>query len=56
MQRTFSTPEPVSMYVELRSGDLAITTAETDETVSTHRAPARSDRWWGRWPRRAPRC
>ena len=33
MQRTFSTPEPVSMYVELRSGDLAITTAETDETV-----------------------
>jgi len=33
MQRTFTTPEPVSMYVELRSGDLAITTAETDETV-----------------------
>jgi DUF4097 and DUF4098 domain-containing protein YvlB len=33
MQRTFSTPEPVSLYVELRSGDLVITARDTDETV-----------------------
>src|SRR4051794_30445507 len=33
MQRTFSTPDPVSLYVELRSGDLVITARDTDETV-----------------------
>ncbi len=33
MQKTFSTPHPVSLLVELRSGDLTVTTAETDQTV-----------------------
>lgn len=33
MQRTFSTPDPVSLYVELRSGDLVVTADDTDETV-----------------------
>jgi DUF4097 and DUF4098 domain-containing protein YvlB len=33
MQRTFSTPDPVSLYVELRSGDLVVTARDTDETV-----------------------
>jgi DUF4097 and DUF4098 domain-containing protein YvlB len=33
MQRTFSTPDPVSLYVELRSGDLVVTAADTGETV-----------------------
>ena len=28
MQRTFSTPDPVSLYVELRSGDLVVTAAD----------------------------
>jgi DUF4097 and DUF4098 domain-containing protein YvlB len=33
MQKTFTTPHPVSLFVELRSGDLTVVTAETDETV-----------------------
>ncbi len=33
MHRTFTTPDPVSLFVELRSGDLTVVTAETDETV-----------------------
>jgi DUF4097 and DUF4098 domain-containing protein YvlB len=33
MQRTFTTPDPVALYVELRSGDLVVTTADTTETV-----------------------
>ena len=33
MQRTFTTPDPVSLFVELGSGDLTVVTAETDETV-----------------------
>ena len=33
MHRTFSTPDPVSLYVELRSGDVVVTTADTEETV-----------------------
>ncbi len=33
MQRTFSTPTPVSLFVELRSGDLVVRTSETAETV-----------------------
>ena len=33
MQRTFTTPEPVSLYVELGSGELVITASDTTETV-----------------------
>jgi len=33
MQHTFSTPKPVSLFVELGSGDLVIHTSATDETV-----------------------
>jgi DUF4097 and DUF4098 domain-containing protein YvlB len=33
MQRIFTTPEPVSLYVELGSGDLVIHTDATSETV-----------------------
>jgi DUF4097 and DUF4098 domain-containing protein YvlB len=33
MQRTFTTPNPVSLYVELGSGDLVIHADETSETV-----------------------
>lgn len=33
MKRTFSTPNPVSLFVELRSGDLVVRTAETAETL-----------------------
>lgn len=33
MQKSFSTPGPVSLYVELRSGDVVVTTADTEETV-----------------------
>ena len=33
MQRTFTTPEPVSLYVELGSGELVLTAGETTETV-----------------------
>ena len=33
MQKTFSTPEPVSLLVELGSGDLVVHTDETSETV-----------------------
>ncbi len=32
MQRSFATPRPVSLVVELRAGDLAVTTTETDRT------------------------
>lgn len=33
MQKTFSTPTPVSLFVELRGGDLVVHTSETTETV-----------------------
>lgn len=33
MQKTFSTPNPVSLYVELGAGDLVIHTDTTDQTV-----------------------
>jgi DUF4097 and DUF4098 domain-containing protein YvlB len=33
MQRTFTTPDPVSLYVELRAGDLVVETGDTAETV-----------------------
>ena len=33
MQRTFSTPSPVELYVELGSGQLRTTTSDTDETT-----------------------
>jgi len=33
MQKTFATPKPVSLFVELRSGDLVVHTADTTETV-----------------------
>jgi DUF4097 and DUF4098 domain-containing protein YvlB len=33
MHRSFTTPGPVSLYVELRAGDLVVRTTETDETV-----------------------
>ena len=33
MKRIFPTPNPVSLYVELGSGDLAVTAESTDETV-----------------------
>jgi DUF4097 and DUF4098 domain-containing protein YvlB len=33
MQRTFTTANPVSLYVELRSGDLVVSARDTDETV-----------------------
>lgn len=39
MHQTFSTPGPVSLYVELRTGDLAVTTADTDQTVVEVRGP-----------------
>jgi len=33
MKKTFSTPTPVSLFVELRAGDLVVHAGETDETV-----------------------
>jgi len=33
MQRTFPTPDPVSLFVELRAGDLVVHTEDTAETV-----------------------
>jgi DUF4097 and DUF4098 domain-containing protein YvlB len=33
MQRTFTTPEPISLFVELRSGELVVHTDDTGETV-----------------------
>jgi DUF4097 and DUF4098 domain-containing protein YvlB len=33
VNHTFSTPEPVSLFVELRAGDLVVHTADTTETV-----------------------
>jgi DUF4097 and DUF4098 domain-containing protein YvlB len=33
MQRTFTTEQPVSLYVELRSGDLVVSARDTTETV-----------------------
>ncbi|MDX6301371.1 MAG: hypothetical protein QOF53_2585 [Nocardioidaceae bacterium] len=33
MQKTFSTPTPVSLFVELRAGDLVVHAGATDETV-----------------------
>jgi hypothetical protein len=33
MQKTFSTPAPVSLYVEIGSGELVLTAENTDETV-----------------------
>lgn len=33
MQRTFTTPNPVSLFVELRSGDLVVHTGDATETV-----------------------
>jgi DUF4097 and DUF4098 domain-containing protein YvlB len=43
MQKTFSTPGPVSLHVELRSGDLVVTTADTDETVVEVSGPDEDD-------------
>jgi DUF4097 and DUF4098 domain-containing protein YvlB len=39
MQRTFSTPTPVELYVELGSGELRTTTSDTDETTVEVRGP-----------------
>jgi DUF4097 and DUF4098 domain-containing protein YvlB len=33
MQRTFNTPAPISLFVELRAGDLVVHAGATDETV-----------------------
>jgi DUF4097 and DUF4098 domain-containing protein YvlB len=33
MQRTFTTPDPVSLFVELQSGDLVVRTGDTTETI-----------------------
>lgn len=33
MQKAFTTPQPVSLFVELQSGDLVVRTAEASETV-----------------------
>ena len=43
MQRTFTTPDPVSLYVELRSGDLVVTARDTDRDASS-RSPAETPR------------
>jgi DUF4097 and DUF4098 domain-containing protein YvlB len=39
-QRSFATPGPVSLFVELRSGDLVIETAEVTQTVIDVTGPA----------------
>ena len=43
MQRTFSTPEPVSLVVELRSGDVVVHAEDTDHTVIDVAGPGADD-------------